>query len=636
MKIYHSLTAGILALNMLYSPAVINAFAEETVQPVNLDASLCELLLKENKYVLDSDSDGIISEEEAQNCRYLYLNLDDFTELNWLKAFPNLVTLGFRNGTITDFSVLKEIPKLRNLEFDTIPLTDISFLKDLNLETCRLREMKQISLEQRIAVLNWNDYKIQQGFAKDVGIQPLGLLDDYSVEMTLDDSSIANFISSYHSGERNEVYGVSAGKTSYHIFADEQEILSGKITVSELEFDSPALAENPAEQIAVLNSEYYANRTAVLIDGTLYGIKGSQVTAVQEHVKNYDHVDLKNDTGSYISGDIVLLEDGTLLVNDKEIAPSQKFIQAENGCVIDENHKIYVVYPKGEDFILKQLSGDFKAFPYKTNHYYVTQNGELMYYDLEYVSGTLKLTSSDTGIKNPISGYDDMFVDENHVFWVCKIYPSLKVTKSGENAVEAGRYVIKSGGAVYGYLSEDGKVHQAVTDTEYELADKEQEQSDFAKMGGFYIHEYTTREENPLLEQDAGVRWFLTYDNVLTLSFCDKQYAISDGLQAVCAEYDEELQKGYAYFLRTDGTLWQYCLETEEVQQITETSRTPEFLKGDANGDGIFSAQDIIQLQKWLKHDGTTLSNWKACDLNEDQILNIYDWILMKRLLLNS
>lgn len=181
MKIYHSFTAGILALNMLCSSAVISAFAEETVQPVNLDASLCELLLKENKYVLDSDSDGIISEEEAQNCRYLYLNLDDFTELNWLKAFPNLVTLGFRNGTITDFSVLKEIPKLRNLEFDTIPLTDISFLKDLNLETCRLREMEQISLEQRISVLNWNDYEIQQGFAKDAGISPLGLLDDYSV-----------------------------------------------------------------------------------------------------------------------------------------------------------------------------------------------------------------------------------------------------------------------------------------------------------------------------------------------------------------------------------------------------------------------------------------------------------------------
>jgi len=353
MKIYHSLTAGILALSMLGSPTIISAFAEETVHPVNLDSSLCELLLKENSWELDPDSDGIISEEEAQNCRYLYLNLDDFTELNWLKSFPNLVSLGFRNGTITDFSILKEIPKLRNLEFDTVPLTDISFLKDLHLETCRLREMKQISLEQRVAVLSWNDYEMQQGFAKDVGVQPLGLLDDYSVEMALDDTSIANFISSYHSGERNEVYGVSAGETSYHIYADEQEILSGKITVSKLKFDSPALAENPAEQIAVLNSEYYANRTAVLIDGTLYGIRGSQVTAVQEHVKNYDHVDLKNDTGSYIAGDIVLLEDGTLLVNEKEIAPSQKFIQAENGCVIDENHKIYAVYPKGEDFILK-------------------------------------------------------------------------------------------------------------------------------------------------------------------------------------------------------------------------------------------------------------------------------------------
>lgn len=632
MKIYHSLAAGVLAFSMV--GANITAFAEETITPANLDTSLCELLLKDNSWELDPDSDGIISEEEAQNCRYLYLNLDDFTELTWLKSFPNLVSLGFRNGTITDFSILKEIPKLRNLEFDTIPMTDISFMKDLNLETCRLHEMDQISLEQRIAVLNWDDCEIQRGFSKNIGILPLGLLDDYSLEMTLDDTSTANFISSYHSGERNEIYGVSAGETAYHIYADEKEILSGTITVSELKWDSPALSENPAEQIAVFPSGYYGKQTVVLIDGTLYGIRGSQVTAVKEHVKNYDRVNLKNDTGSYISGDIVLLEDGTLLVNDREIAPSQKFIQAENGCVIDENNQIYAVYPKEEDFILKQLPGDFKAFPYQTNHYYITQNGELMYYDLEYISGVLKLTSSDTGIRNPISGYDNMFVDENHVFWVCKIYPSLKVTRSGENAVEAGRYTIQSGGAVYGYLAEDGKVHQAMTDTAYELADQEEEKSDFAKTGGFYIHDYTIREENPLPEQDAGVRWFLTYDNILTLSFCEKQYAISDGLQAVCAEYDEELQKGYVYFLRADGELWQYCLETEEVQPITEPSEKPELLQGDANGDGIFNTQDIIQLQKWLNYDGTTLPNWKACDLNEDQILNIYDWILMKRLLL--
>ncbi len=637
MKHYQILTASVFAVVFSICGGLA-VQAEETVNPVALDSAVAEQLIEQNRYNLDMDNDGIISEEEAENCRALYLNLDNFTEMtdiSWLKIFPNVNYLDFANGTITDFSILKELPKLRNLSFQSVPLTDISFVKDLNLETCRFDEMEQITLEQRVSVLSWKDYEMEAGYSADIGVLPIGLLDNYSVEMTLDNTDIANFVSSYHSGAWNEVYAVSEGETAYHIYADEQEIISGSIHVSKLNYDTPALSESPAENVQVFESTYYGNKTAVLRDGILYGIQGGTVTPVQENVQGFDHVNLKNEKGIYTEGDIVLLKDGTLLVNDEEIAPDKTFIEIGNGCAIDEKHKIYIIYPKGEVFTLSALPDTFKAFPYKTNHYYITQDGTLIYYKFEYNLGKMGISTVDTGIQNPVSGYDDMFVDENHDFWSCKTYPSFKATKTGQNAVAAGYYIIKSGGAVYGYLGEDGKVHQAVTDKVYELAETSELKLDYKKLGGFYLHDYTIREEKPLSESEACIRWFLTKEDVLTIAFCDKRYAVSDSEQAICAEYDTETQKGYVYFLRKDGSLWQYCLETEEVIEAV-SEQVEKTLKGDANRDGVCNVADVIALHKWLHHYEIAISDRNACDLNNDGVVNIFDFIQLKRLLLSE
>ena len=180
MKRYQMLTAGLLAVTICASGG-LTAKAEETVTPIALDSAVAEQLLEQNRYNLDMDNDGIISEEEAENCRALYLNLDNFaemTDINWLRAFPNVTYLDFANGTITDFSILKEFPKLRNLSFRSVPLTDISFVKDLTLETCRFDEMEQITLAQRVAVLSWKDYDMEEGYSADVGVSPIGVLDN--------------------------------------------------------------------------------------------------------------------------------------------------------------------------------------------------------------------------------------------------------------------------------------------------------------------------------------------------------------------------------------------------------------------------------------------------------------------------
>lgn len=55
-------------------------------------------------------------------------------------------------------------------------------------------------------------------------------------------------------------------------------------------------------------------------------------------------------------------------------------------------------------------------------------------------------------------------------------------------------------------------------------------------------------------------------------------------------------------------------------------------LRGDVNADGIFDAADVVLLQKWLLAvPDTHLADWKAGDLCEDDMLDVFDLCMMKR-----
>ncbi|MGN0621078.1 MAG: carbohydrate-binding protein, partial [Porcipelethomonas sp.] len=60
-----------------------------------------------------------------------------------------------------------------------------------------------------------------------------------------------------------------------------------------------------------------------------------------------------------------------------------------------------------------------------------------------------------------------------------------------------------------------------------------------------------------------------------------------------------------------------------------------ETIKGNVNADGEFSAADIVMMQKWLLGGGE-LTDWKAGDLCKDEIINVYDLCLMRRLLIEQ
>lgn len=60
-------------------------------------------------------------------------------------------------------------------------------------------------------------------------------------------------------------------------------------------------------------------------------------------------------------------------------------------------------------------------------------------------------------------------------------------------------------------------------------------------------------------------------------------------------------------------------------------------IEGDCNGDGEFSLADVVLLQKWLLAvPDTHLANWKAADLFKDDTLDVFDLVMMKRMLLTK
>lgn len=60
-------------------------------------------------------------------------------------------------------------------------------------------------------------------------------------------------------------------------------------------------------------------------------------------------------------------------------------------------------------------------------------------------------------------------------------------------------------------------------------------------------------------------------------------------------------------------------------------------VKGDVNADGKFNITDAVIFQKWLLNvPNTKLDNWKAADLCEDERLDVFDMVEMRKLLVQN
>lgn len=72
-------------------------------------------------------------------------------------------------------------------------------------------------------------------------------------------------------------------------------------------------------------------------------------------------------------------------------------------------------------------------------------------------------------------------------------------------------------------------------------------------------------------------------------------------------------------------------------KDIAELKTVYKTLDGDVNGDGKVTVADVVLLHKWLtgKTD-VSLINWQNANIYEDYKVNIYDFCLLKRILLKK
>ncbi len=635
----------------------VPVYAEEAPVPFEVEEVVYDQLMK-YVYLYDENDDEIITEEEMQKCSQVIMNLEGVTDISWLAKLENATYVAFEGGEITDFTVLKEMPGLRAVDFDGVPVADVSFLKEKNLEVLRLRNAEQITLEDRLELLAWKDVTVEQGYSEYIGVSPAGLLDEYEVLLSISDESVAEFTNRQYGsvGQTQEVFGVKPGETTYEMLVDGEAVLTGTITVTELSVKDPPLHTESLGEVQIFDSFYYGTTNVILRNGTLYGIKGATAEVVEEYVKDYDCIYMKDEKGTYQYADLVLLEDHTLLVNGESIT-DEKFVLLENGCVVTEDNTIYAIYPLGGKFTTVKLGDDFKEFPYPTDYYYTSESGEVIFYKVSYNDqDEMVVTTTETGIKNPIAALDNLFIDEDNVLWKCKTYPGFSKSRGAEDAVSVAYIQMTNGGAGYAYTTKDGTVISVASGDPVTPVEEQKWQS-YQKGDGFYIHDYMEILQS---ENDCVIRYFLLDDHTMTIDFVDNHFAVTNVAAAVCAEFDTEAQQGYIYFIRTDGSLWRHALGMQECVDLDEVKTEPQPtepeptepepteptepkptepsqpMTGDVNGDAAFTVTDVIAFQRWLLNDGTSLKNSLAADLNQDEKLNAFDLGLMKRTLLDA
>ena len=77
--------------------------------------------------------------------------------------------------------------------------------------------------------------------------------------------------------------------------------------------------------------------------------------------------------------------------------------------------------------------------------------------------------------------------------------------------------------------------------------------------------------------------------------------------------------------------------ERSLLKVINETLGTDSFIAGDANADGTFDTADLVSLSRYLLgRNDSGLKNSEAADLCKDGVLDIFDMIAMRKLILKQ
>lgn len=648
----------ISALALTSSCVNLSVFAADSEKPVPADigAAAYESLFKLQQ-TYDLNMDGVITMEELTQARTLTLDLDGATSIDWLADMKNCAYLFLSNGSFTDLSCISELPKVESLSLTNIPVTDlsylskmsrvdtlglnglpiddISFIKDMNLDKCYITDMPQISVEQRFAVTRYEkDVTVEKGFNGNIGMLPKNLFGKDKVHIEVEDTDIVSlsgtnyYIEDYHPS----IFGKNTGSTTYTVSIDGTELLKGTITVTEPNLFSPPLHDTVSDAVKCsgnLSGTYYM----CLENGTLYTILNDKVDVYAENVKAFTSNEVRTENNIYYHYDYLLKNDGTLTINDVE--QEGKYSGAAFGCFWNDKGELFSIYPQKRVPVAVKISDSFKEFLDDGSNFFVDTNGEVIRYTVKYdTDGVPTVSTESTGIFDPIDSLSMMILTKDNVLWKYnKNNPTEKYSKISEDVVELAYREVEGLDERYIYYTSDEKAYEIgnskeVTPVTVTRAER-QGYKENRVLPSYIVNDGSG---DPVYT----LRLIHTTDNTMTFTFKENHMSVTNVEQFLYLRTANGIENGYAYFTRTDGSIWQYDIAANECREMVSAGiPVPSSIKGDINGDGDVLVSDLLLFQKWLL-GGDASMPLKVGDINGDGSIDVFDLCSLRKMLLND
>lgn len=99
-------------------------------------------------------------------------------------------------------------------------------------------------------------------------------------------------------------------------------------------------------------------------------------------------------------------------------------------------------------------------------------------------------------------------------------------------------------------------------------------------------------------------------------------------VEAIIADGKIEFQKWWdSSEKQEDGDV--ISVAYKSIQLVYEYENKPATVKGDVNADGKFTIADLVMTQQWVLGSGK-LTDWKAGDMDGDNIIDVFDLCLMR------
>lgn len=625
------------ALAVILSPNAVTAFAADT--PVNIEAALYDQLMENGTY--DTNEDGIISETEFKQINYLNLDLAGITSLDFLNELSGLRSLYLRNGSFSDFTFLKGFTSLTTLQLSNMPqVTDVSFIKDMNLDKCYLSSMDQITDEQRLELLRFQDAENGAvGFSNMIGALPQGLFAYTDVSLAIENTDIACFdragVTPIHQSAA-EIYGIANGSTTYSFSFKGEIIHTGTIDIGSVtEYVTPSKADRELPGIYTSRVMNPGN-TVVLHDGNLCAFENGAYSILRKNVKGFSDGSFYDDSGSAlsVSADLVLYQDGTLEINGQTPvgADGVVFTQVHGSYAISESGDVYCLYGENGNVVLDKVYSGFSGFPENDHMYIISDTGEVVLLELKKQTGKATTRQAfPTGIMNIIGSYGDHFIDADHVLWEVdrNVGSEPTIRKTAEDVTWVGFRSYGGGAGACGvYITSDGTAYSLTGKRKLILDDESEKTKPYLASGTFT---YSVGGGDYAMAGNGSGKYHIDSKNNLCMEYNGVRKLTNDAAQYLTYDMDAATNLPNVYYLKLDNTIWCYSYATDIFKSVSE-AESVQNVKGDIDADGEFNISDVVLLQKWLLAvPDTHLADWKAGNFCEDDRLDVFDLCLMKR-----